>query len=48
MNAMVRLQANLVWQAKQSETSDRWIGVCSPINLVMEAATLDELHNLIP
>ena len=40
-------QAQLQWQARRSTTSKRWIGVCDPLNLVVEADSLDELHSVI-
>ena len=40
-------RAQLQWQARRSATSQRWIGVCDALNLVMEADSLDELHSVI-
>jgi hypothetical protein len=45
---IVAIEANIVWQAKRSEMSRRWIGVCDALNLSMEAESLDELHSVIP
>ena len=39
--------AQLQWHVRRSVTSKRWIGVCEPMNLVLEADTLDELHGVI-
>ena len=44
---VVRLDAQIQWIARPSTTSNRWIGQCAPMNLVMEASSLDELHSLI-
>lgn len=44
----VTIKADLAWQASQSLTSKRWIGVCDELNLAMEAESLDELYTLIP
>ena len=43
----IQLKGNLEWKATQSKTSRRWIGVCEPLNLAMEAESLDELHSVI-
>src|ERR1700733_431333 len=44
----IKIEAkNILWQAKQSATSCRWIAVCQPMNLVMEADSIDELRSLI-
>ena len=43
----VTLQAQIQWHAKPSDTSKRWIGICEPMNLAMEADSLDELHSVI-
>jgi hypothetical protein len=48
--ATVQIQttkAQLQWLARKSPTSNRWIGVCDPIKLVMEADSLDELYSVI-
>jgi hypothetical protein len=47
--AIVQIQAKaqVQWRAQKSPTSKRWIGVCEPMNLVMEADSLDELHGVI-
>jgi hypothetical protein len=45
---IVAIEANIVWHAKRSEMSKRWIGVCEALNLSMEADSLDELHCVIP
>lgn len=47
MNVVVKLEANIQWHTRPSTTSARWIGVCEPMNLSMEAETLDELHSVI-
>jgi hypothetical protein len=44
----VTVQAKVEWRARRSSTSARWIGECEPLNLSMEADSLDELHSLIP
>jgi len=38
---------NILWEAKQSSASKRWIAVCDSLNLVLEADSTDELHSLI-
>ena len=43
----IKLNGNLQWHASQSASSKRWIGVCAPLNLAMEAESLDELHSVI-
>ena len=43
----IALQANIQWRATQSPTSKRWIGICDPMNLSMEADSLDELHSIV-
>lgn len=43
----VTLEAQIQWHAKPSDTSKRWIGICEPMNLAMEADSLDELHSVI-
>ena len=40
-------RAQLQWQARRSTVSNRWIGVCEPLNLSVEADSLDELHSVI-
>ena len=47
MTIAIQLKSRLQWLARQSETSDRWIGVCDSMNLAMEADSLDELHSVI-
>lgn len=44
---VVKLDAKIQWFARPSTTSGRWIGVCEPMNLIMEANGLDELRSLI-
>ena len=43
----IKIQANVIWRAKQSSTSKRWIGVCEMMNLALEADSVDELRSLI-
>ena len=43
----IELNGNLQWLASQSASSRRWIGVCAPLNLALEAESLDELHSVI-
>jgi hypothetical protein len=43
----IMLNGKLEWRASQSASSKRWIGVCDPLNLAMEAESLDELHSVI-
>ncbi|MGH9638271.1 MAG: hypothetical protein ACRD72_25840 [Candidatus Angelobacter sp.] len=43
----IKIQANVIWRAKQSSTSNRWIAVCEPMNLVLEGDSVDELRSLI-
>lgn len=47
MRTVVTIQANIPWHAVPSSTSKRWIGVCQPMNLTIEADSLDELHSII-
>jgi len=46
---VIRIQgkAQLQWRAQRSPTSKAWIGICEPMNLVMEADSLDELYSVI-
>jgi hypothetical protein len=44
---VVKLEATVQWMTRQSTTSTRWIGVCEPMRLSMEAESLDELHGVI-
>lgn len=46
--ATIRLNANLMWTAERGAETNRWIGVCDPLGLSMEADSIDELHSLIP
>jgi len=48
MSKIITVKANITWQAKKSDTSSRWIGMCEALDLVTEADSLDELHSLIP
>lgn len=41
-------QATVQWQATKSALSKRFVGVCQPMNLSVEANSLDELYSLIP
>jgi hypothetical protein len=43
----IKIQANVIWRAKQSSTSKRWIGVCEMMNLALEADSVDELRSVI-
>jgi hypothetical protein len=43
----VQVGAQIQWLATYNPTSRRWIGICDPMNLTMEADSLDELHSVI-
>lgn len=43
----VKVRGKLEWRTSRSATSQRWIGVCDPMNLTMEADSLDELFSVI-
>lgn len=43
----IKIQANIQWQAKQSASTNRWICVCEPMNLVLEADSMEEIPSLI-
>jgi predicted RNase H-like HicB family nuclease len=43
----VQVGAQIQWLATYNPTSRRWVGICDPMNLTMEADTLDELHSVI-
>jgi hypothetical protein len=51
MSAIVKietkLQSTLRWAVKHSSTSQRYIGACEPLNIVLEADSLDEMYSLI-
>lgn len=42
----VQAQANVQWRAHCTH-SRVWIGVCDPMNLSVQASSLDELHSVI-
>lgn len=42
----VQVQDQLVWEVYQG-SSGHWIGVCDPLNLALEASSLDELESVI-
>jgi hypothetical protein len=44
---IVSIESKVQWQVARSATSGRWIGVCQPMNLAMEANSLDELSEVI-
>jgi hypothetical protein len=44
----IELESRLAWRARRSPTSDRWIGECPELNLVIEADSESELRSLIP
>lgn len=44
----IKIEArNIQWHAKQSDASKRWVAVCPPLNLAMEADSMEELRSLI-
>jgi predicted RNase H-like HicB family nuclease len=43
---VVQIQANIQWQVMQTP-ANHYVGVCEPMNLSMEASSLDELQSLI-
>ncbi len=47
MRVTIEVGGNIAWVAKRSGQSDRWIGICEPMGLTVDAATLDELHSVI-
>jgi hypothetical protein len=47
MNINIEVKHRLQWLATQTP-SGNWIGICEPMNLSMEAKSLDELWNIIP
>jgi hypothetical protein len=45
---LIELEAQVQWDAVQGDRNGVWVGVCDALNLSVEAASLDELHSLIP
>jgi hypothetical protein len=43
----ITVTSRVPWRAHYSPSSHRWIGICDPMNLTMEADSLDELHSVI-
>ena len=43
----IQVNGQVQWFARYSPSSRRWIGVCDPMRLTLEAETLDELHGVI-
>jgi len=43
---VVQIQANIQWQVMQTP-ANHYVGVCHPMNLSMEADSLDQLHSII-
>ena len=41
------LKAQIQWRATFRDASKRWIGICDPMNLAVEADSLDELYSVI-
>jgi hypothetical protein len=41
-------QAKVQWRTTKSTASKRFVGVCDPMNLSIEANSLDELYSMIP
>lgn len=44
---MSKIRYSIQWHATQPAGSGRWIGVCEPMNLSVEADSRDELHSVI-
>jgi hypothetical protein len=44
---IISIESTVQWQVTRSDASGRWIGVCTPMNLAMEADSLDELSDVI-
>jgi len=44
---IIAIQSQLKWVATKTR-SGKWIGECDPLNIAMEADSLDELYSLIP
>ncbi len=47
MATTIALKAQIQWRATFSDASSRWIGICDPMNLALEADSLDELYSVI-
>ena len=43
----ITLEGNVQWRVARSSTSERWIGICDPMNLSVDAVSLDELNDII-
>jgi hypothetical protein len=47
MPAIIAVHGNFRWLVYRRTPESRWIGVCDPLNLGLEADSLDELYNVI-
>jgi len=48
MNVMrIDVHGAVAWEIRRSTTSDSWVALCQPLNLTMEAPSLDDLHSSI-
>lgn len=47
MPAIIHVQGRFPWLVRRPSADRRWIAVCDPLNLAMEADTLDELYSVI-
>ena len=43
----IQVQSTLQWQVMQGASPKRWIAVCDPMNLAVEADSLPELQSVI-
>jgi hypothetical protein len=47
MATIIKIDANFPWTVSRRAPDRRWIGVCDPLNLAMEADSLDELRSVV-
>lgn len=43
----ITVKGKVDWQVRRSSTSRRWIATCQPLDLILEADSLDEMHSVI-
>lgn len=41
-------QASVQWRATKSKSSKRFVALCEPMNVSLEANSIDELYSMIP
>jgi len=46
-NVTIKIQGQFPWMVQQPSPNRRWIAECRPLNLAMEAETLDQLYSVI-